>query len=326
MLRIPLSLLIASLGLQLLGVAYAQDINADDVSAHFDEVVVTGERSGPRLWQVTNGERELWILGVLDPLPKKMQWHSQEVIALLSESQAVLMDRTDVSPDAGLFAKLGLYLQWRRLQKNPQGRTLSEVLPAEVYARFAVLEKRYAAGDGLDKLRPIMAAARLYQKAVASIGLESRRAVSRQVEKLAKQHDLKPQTVSITVTEPRDLLESLNKIPLDAEVHCLEATLRGLETDVGVLTERANAWALGDVAALRRLLATEERSACWDVILSVPKVKELSAVADRQWLERAESALQRNRSTLALRSMRDVLSPGGVLAQLRAKGYQVIGP
>lgn len=326
MLRIPLSLLIASLGLQLLGVAYAQDINADDVSAHFDEVVVTGERSGPRLWQVTNGERELWILGVLDPLPKKMQWHSQEVVALLSESQEVLMDRTDVSPDAGLFAKLGLYLQWRRLQKNPQGRTLSEVLPAEVYARFAVLEKRYAAGDGLDKLRPIMAAARLYQKAVASIGLESRRVVSRQVEKLARQRDLKPQTVSITVTEPRDLLESLNKIPLDAEVRCLEATLRGLEADVGVLTERANAWALGDVAALRRLLATEDRSACWDVILSVPKVKELSAVADQQWLERAESALHRNRSTLALRSMRDVLSPVGVLAQLRAKGYQVIGP
>jgi uncharacterized protein YbaP (TraB family) len=146
------------------------------------------------------------------------------------------------------------------------------------------------------------------------------------VEKLARQHDLKPETISVTVTEPRDLLASLSNIPLDAEVRCLEVTLRGLEADLGILTERANAWALGDVTALRRLLAMEDRSACWDVILSVPKVKELSADADRQWLERAESALQRNRSTLALRSMRDVLSPDGVLAQLRARGYQVVGP
>lgn len=326
MLRISLSLLIVQLWLQLSGVACAQDVRADDTSAHFDEVVVTGERSGPRLWKVSRDGRELWILGVLDPLPKKMQWHSQEVVALLSESQEVLMDRTSVSPDAGLFAKLGLYLQWRRLQKNPQGRTLDAVLPADLYARFAVLEKRYAAGDGLDRLRPIMAAARLYQKAVESIGLESRRAVPRQVEKLARQNDLKPETIKVIVTEPRDLLDSLNNIPLDAEVRCLEATLRGLEADLDILTERANAWALGDVAALRRLLALEDRSACWDVILSVPKVKELSAAADRQWLERAEAALQRNRSTLALRSMRDMLSPQGVLAQLRARGYQVVGP
>jgi hypothetical protein len=176
-------LLIASYGCNV-GVAYAQDASVDDAGAHFDEVVVTGERSGPRLWKVSRDGRELWILGVLDPLPKKMQWHSQEVGALLSESQQVLMDRTAVSADAGLFAKLGLYLQWRRLQKNPQGRTLDEVLPPDLYARFAVLKKHYAAGDGLDKLRPIMAAARLYQSGETLAW--ARRAVPRQVEKLAR--------------------------------------------------------------------------------------------------------------------------------------------
>jgi uncharacterized protein YbaP (TraB family) len=326
MLRLSLVMLIGQLCLQLLSVAHAQDVDVVESTAHFDEVVVTGERSGPRLWKVSSGEGELWILGVFDPLPKKMYWHSQQVDELLKESQAVLMDRPSVSPDANLFAKLGLYLHWRRLQKNPEGRTLDELLPADLYARFAVLERRYAAGDGLDKLRPIMAAARLYRKAVESIGLESRRAVPKQVAKLARQHDLKPQTVSIKVTEPRDLLDSLNKIPLDAEIRCLEATLLSLESDLNILTERANAWALGDVVALRRLLATEDRAACWDVILGVPRVKELSVAADQQWLENVESALQRNRTTLALRSMRDLLAPGGVLEQIRAKGYQITGP
>ncbi len=320
------SMLLLMLHLQLFSVTHAQDAVASDSDNHFDEVVITGERSGPRLWRVSSGERELWILGVLDPLPKKMQWHSQQVVALLGESQEVLMDRPSISADAGLFAKLGLYLQWRRLQKNPEGRSLKEVLSADLYARFAVMEKRYAPGDGLDSLRPIVAAARLYQKSIESIGLESRRAVPKQVAKLARQHDLKPTAISLKVTEPRDLLNSLSNIPLDAEIRCLDATLHSLESDLGMLTERANAWALGDVATLRRLLATEDRAACWDVILGIPRVKELSAAADRQWLQSAESALQHNRTTLALRSMRDVLSPGGVLAQLRAKGYQVAGP
>lgn len=326
MLRISRLFLIGQLCLQPFSAATAQDADGADTNVHFDEVVVTGERSGPRLWKVSSGERELWILGVFDPLPKKMQWHSQQVIALLSESQEVLMDRPSVSPDAGLFAKVGLYLQWRRLQKNPEGRSLNEVLPADLYTRFAVLEKRYAAGAGLDKLRPIMAAARLYQKSIEKVGLESRRAVPKQVAKLARQHDLKPVTLSLKVAEPRDLLNSLNNIPLDAEIRCLEATLSSLESDLGVLTERANAWSLGDVAALRRLLATEDRAACWDLVLGVPRIRELSTAADRQWLESAEAALQRNRTTLALRSMRDLLAPDGVLAQLRAKGYQVVGP
>ncbi len=326
MLRICLLLLTGQLWLPLGSLAYAQDVEAAESGTHLDEVLVTGQRGGPRLWKVSSGERELWILGVLDPVPKNMQWHSQEVMTLLNESQEVLMDRTSVSPDANLFGKVGLYLQWRRMQKNPDGRTLEDVLPPDVYARFAALEKRYDAGADLYRLRPIMAAARLYRRAVSSVGLDSRRPVPKQVEKLARQHNLKPKTISVKVTEPREALNALNSISPDAEVRCLDATLRSLETDLGVLTERANAWALGDVAALRALLAENEHSACWDVVLGIPRVKELSATADRQWLESAESALERNRTTLALRSMRDLLSPDGILTQLRARGYQVVGP
>ncbi len=39
---------------------------------NLDEVVVTGEHPGPGLWEVSNGERTLWILGTYAPLPKEM--------------------------------------------------------------------------------------------------------------------------------------------------------------------------------------------------------------------------------------------------------------
>src|SRR5215467_9855468 len=54
------------------------------------EVAVVGERAGPSLWRVTKGDHVLWLLGTLDPLPRKMTWRSREVESVLSEAQEVI--------------------------------------------------------------------------------------------------------------------------------------------------------------------------------------------------------------------------------------------
>ncbi len=316
----------ALLALAVIATSHADESLQDAESAPLDEVIVTGMRAGPRMWKVSNGEHVLWVLGVLDPLPKQMQWQSQEVAAVIAESQAVLLDNLKVSADVGLFAKLGLYLRWESLQRNPRNKRLQNVLSPELYARFNTLKKRYAPRDKLDDLRPILAAAQLYRAAIEEIGLGSRRVVSRQVEKLAKQHGIKPQRVELTVTKPRELLDSLGALDTNAEIRCLAATVARLESDLAVLRERANAWALGDVAALRVMVDSENRAACWDVITSVPRVKELAATAEQDWFAAADAALQRHASSLVLRPIRELIMPNGVLEQFRAKGYQVIGP
>jgi hypothetical protein len=99
-----------------------------------------------------------------------------------------------------------------------------------------------------------------------------------------------------------------------------------LESDLDVLRDRANAWALGDIAKLRAMVDSDNRVACWDVVTSVPRIKELAATVDREWMSAAEASLNRNQTTLALRGIRELLSADGVLAQFRAKGYEVIGP
>jgi len=306
------------------------DANYDpknDIESALDEVVVTGVRAGPRMWRVSKDGHVLWVLGVLDPLPKQLEWQSEQVNTVLAESQAVLLDGIDVSADANLFAKLGLYLQWRRLQKNPDKQTLQQVLPADLYARFAVLKQRYARDDDdLERLRPIMAAAKLYQAGIKSIGLTARRVVGNAIEKQAKRRGIKPQTIAIKVANPRELLDSLSKVSTDAEIRCLAATVLRLEFDLSVLRERANAWALGDIATLQSMVDSDNRVACWDVITSVPRIKELAAAAEREWMSAAEVSLQQHQTSLALRSIRELLATDGVLAQFRARGYEVIGP
>jgi uncharacterized protein YbaP (TraB family) len=321
--------------LALLGVINASIIHAqvqassdsNDTEFALDEVVVTGVRAGPRMWRVAKDGHVLWVLGVLDPLPKQLEWQSEQVNTVLAESQAVLLDGMNVSPDANLFAKLGLYLQWRRLQKNPDKQTLQQILPPELYARFAVLKQRYAKGDDdLERLRPILAAAKLYQAGIESIGLNARRVVGKAVEKQAKQRGIKPYTVDIKVAAPRELLDSLSNVSTEAEVRCLAATVSRLESDLNVLRERANAWALGDIATLRSMVDSDNRVACWDVITSVPRLKELTDSAKREWISAAEASLQQHQTSLALCSIRELLATDGVLAQFRTKGYEVVGP
>ncbi len=308
------------------GAQVLHDAGATADTEALEEIVVTGSHAGPRMWQVTNGDHVLWILGVLDPLPDMLEWDSREVEAVLGESQAVILDGMSVKADASLFGKIGLYLRWRKLQKLADGRQLRDVLPADVYARFTTLKQRYAPrDDDLESLRPMLAAAGLYQAAVKKIGLGERRVVNDKVIKLAKRRDIKPYTVSITVTDPRQLLDSLASIANESELSCFTATLATLESDVERLRLRANAWSLGNVEQLRAVLESQNRTACWDVLNTVPRVRELATGAQARWVDAAERSLLQYRSTLALRAIRDVLAADGVIAELRARGYQVIG-
>src|SRR3546814_3226630 len=61
----------------------------DDI-VDMDAVVVSGVLPGPRMWRVSKGDNDLYILGTLSPLPKRMEWMSREVEDTIARSQAVI--------------------------------------------------------------------------------------------------------------------------------------------------------------------------------------------------------------------------------------------
>ncbi|MFI5320171.1 MAG: TraB/GumN family protein [Myxococcota bacterium] len=299
----------------------------DASSEPVEEIVVLGERPGPQLWKISNGDHTLWLLGLLQPLPKRMTWKSAAVEQVLDESQEVIAAGGAVSAHVGLIGGVRLYRQWRGIQRNPGEAQLAQVLPAPLYARFAALRAKYAPRDGkLDELRPIFAAGRLFDRAVDRVGLTMENDVHERVVKLAKKRDLPIRQVKIELEDPGKLLAALGDIPQAQQVACLETTIARLEGDVGAMRERAKAWADGDIDAFLAVPYADQQAACWQAIGSAPEIKPLVEKAQAEWLGFADAALASSRVALAMQSIDRILAADGVLAHFRARGYAVRGP
>jgi len=291
-----------------------------------DEVTITGERAGPEMWKVSRDGHVLWLLGTLETLPKRMTWHSAKVDEVIAQSQLVIPASTTVKADAGPFAMVGLYFNWRRTERLADGQHLADVVPAPLFRRFEALRRRYSPYDSMDTLRPMVAAQQLFRKALSDSGLRNGREVEKAVREKAKSRKVRVQDNLVRIDVPKGLLAELRDVPVSAELPCFEVTIARLEHDLPALRERASAWAVGDVEALRKLRSAQERTACWDAIELSPRLHALVEGERSRRIGVAEQALAANGSTLALVQIDELLAPDGVLALFRRKGYQVEGP
>lgn len=299
-----------------------------------ETVVVTGEQPGPGLWLVRKGAHDLWILGTLSPLPSGMQWQSKQVEDVIANAQEVIRPpRVSLQVKAGFFKSLTLLPSLLGARKNPDGKTLQQVVSPQSYARWKALKARYIGSNGgVEKWRPLFAAQELYGEAMKKSGLGGKTLVSSVVDRAIEAHHPSVTVVKqeIVVTDPKPLLKEFSKTSLD-DIACFENTMTRIETDLDAMRARANAWATGDMAALQSLPAPYQWEACNSAITEAGIGKRLGFGDAQQqlqakWMAAAESALGRNAVTFAVVEMRELLGASGYLAKLKARGYTVLAP
>ena len=127
-------------------------------------------------------------------------------------------------------------------------------------------------------------------------------------------------------TEPEDVLDELAKITPEAELTCFARILTSIETDLEGMKERANAWAIGDVEALKRFDYPDSQGNCLAMLFSAAGFVDIRDELYSKWLTEAEHALATTRPRSPLLPMRELVAADGVLAQLAARGYTVIAP
>ncbi|RDI98711.1 TraB/GumN family protein [Dyella solisilvae] len=303
-------------------------------ATNLEGVTVTGVQPGPGLWKVSKGDHVMWVLGTLSPLPDHMQWKTDEVEQTIAESQEVLgPPSVALKPKTNFFGKLFLLPSLIGARKNPDGQTLQQMVPAPDYARWLVLKQQYLGNDrSIEDWRPIFAAVELYDKAIKRHGLTSSGGVKDAVRDLAKKHNVKFTTARYTmlVEEPRTAVKTFKTSSMD-DRECFGRTLDTVERDMGRITERANAWATGDIETLRGLPMNDQREACISAVTEAGFAKQLGfndvqQKAQATWMEAAQQALANNTQTFAMLPMEEVLSPHGLIARLKAQGYQVEAP
>jgi uncharacterized protein YbaP (TraB family) len=287
-----------------------------------DEVVVSGERPGPGLWHVHRGAANLWILGSVSPLPKDMTWRSRQLEQILAGTNEVLLAKP---VEIGIARALWLLITERDLLMVRGGKRLKDVLPADLYARFAVQRAKYGGDAGKwERYRPLIAAAFLQEAALHKVGLSSRLDLGAEVRKLARKQDVRVEEINIAGLH--DLLDALKTVPPATENACVAAALATMETGLPRLVDRARAWATGDVDRIQNLPEPAEVGVCRTALGGDSAAGDLLARMRRTWLAAFEYRLRGTGVTVAVVNMDMLLQQGGLLDELRQRGYEVDAP
>ena len=304
-----------------------QSAHADDALSGVDdqlmeEVVAVGRRPGPPLWRVEQGDHTLWIFGTLKPLPKSLEWDTESVEWIVSQSQAYITPPYISASTSNPFKAFGALRELRRIEKLPDGATLADVLPADSYDAFEQARIRYAPRNRkLNRLRPMIAAQKLFEQAQRSVGLTDQTGIDKSLRKLARKHDV-PLIETDSTVEIGKALDVFRDVTMDAEINCLNTTVESIHSDLNGVLQRAMAWAEGDASLLKRFDYPDIDTRCSRDTYQNADAMQAREIARSGWLNAATEALNNNSSTFASLPVRELIHPLGLLAQLRARGFR----
>jgi len=113
-----------------------------------DVVLVSGEQPGPALWKVSSSDHDLWILGEVAPLPRKVKWRSKQFEHLLANSQEVILHNSAPYTRGKQAAEL------RRATELPDEQSLKDIVSPELLARIETVAKICGVSEPLQDLSP----------------------------------------------------------------------------------------------------------------------------------------------------------------------------
>ena len=290
-----------------------------------EELTVTGRYPGPPLWKVSAGTHELLIFGTLPVIPKDITWGSVLVERAIARADEVLLPPGVDAAARNPFRYVGLFFRVRKLTRNEDGAPLKDVLTADLYARYATIRERYDGPRSLEQERPVVVAGRLYARAIDASKLTFGGKLQSSIQRLAKDAHVKRTDTEIRA-DPGDLLDAAQTLSRQAEIDCFATVLASIENDLPGIAERARAWAVGDIDALRRFDYPDIEGQCLSFAGTSEGLSDTLRRAQSAWLDAAQRALAENGTTFATLGVGDLLRPDGPLARLRELGYEVHEP
>jgi uncharacterized protein YbaP (TraB family) len=279
------------------------------------EVVVRGKAAvGPALWRVTKGDSQVIILGILPVFPKKQVWSTKRVEGALRGANRLITPAD---------SSTGIGDMWLMMSKKglPNRQSLKDSLPPELYARYETTARR--AGVPIKDFardKPVWAGARLRREVLQKLALSDDATLST-VRRLAGQAGVPVKAAGRYDIGP--IFKAVNAMDDKASQDCLRYTLDDIDFNLDRAPLAAKAWAVGDIATVRRQYQGSTLLKC------LSGSPQAAAMMDRSVTDSARAvttALNKPGKTVAVFPLALLLRKGGVLDQLRAQGYDVSNP
>lgn len=290
-----------------------------DWSNGVETVTVTGTKTaGPALWHISANGSEIWILGSVTPLPKDLEWNSDEIKTVLDGAKEVYLEP---GLKAGFFEISWFLLTGLGSLKQPDGQTLEGSLPQALRDRFVVARTalKKDAGTYSDYL-PAVAALDMEYDFRSLMGLTGTSAGD-QVKKLARKYKVPAKPVAAYKAMP--VIEEVPQLSATAQQACLSDALDDIEVQTAHAGAAARAWAAGDLEGVKANYSESKLFSCFDQTKTFAAYRE-ELISD--YFDAVQNALAKPGKTLVVIGMGPLLRKNGLLERLEQSGIAVASP
>ena len=278
------------------------------------ELVVRAVLPGPAWWTVQRGGAVVYILGLPDePVPKALTW-SQAALQRRLAGASVLI--APVEPKAGLGDIPALLRMRSRLKRRtPMAQGLPEPLRARFESARLRLGRPASRYDGWD---PIVAGQILVNDFHDGAGATAKEPIG-VIRKLAgRAHVPVRPAASFRVVGLLD--PAIRNLTPEISQGCLAEALDEVDSGPRALDASASAWARGDVPGV--LAGPRGLGACL-LLLQGGAAFWRQTIADD--VDAVAVQLGKPGHAVAVFQIRSMVAAGGVLASLKARGFEVTG-
>ena len=311
-----------ALGLVLFGsAAFAQQaVDKVDPEANLvEELVVNARLPGPAWWKVSDADTTVYVLGVPAAVPKDLKVDESVFKRRVDGANVLIMGQ---EAEVSVVRLVGLALGGKRyfLSERPMRETLPPALRERFEARLAVMKKK---PDDMDEVKPAFAGfmvAHASNEGNVSISLGG---ATDRMRQIAKGQDIakRPRIQNLPGYSLVEAVKSLGSAPQPLQELCLDDGLRQAASGQGGIRVTAERWARGEVREV--VSADRGFSRC---LASNPSIARELREGQADAVKAITAALKSPGKAVAVIELRSLLAEGGVLDQLRARGFTVTTP
>lgn len=295
------------------------DLHKVDPEANMvEELVVNARLPGPAWWKVSDADTTVYVLGVPAMVPGDLKVDDSVFRRRIDGANVLIMGQEgEVSVPRLLMLVMGGKRYF--LSDRPMRDTLPPALRARFEARLAVMKKK---PDDMDEVKPAFAGFVVANSQDGGVSI-SLGGVTDKIRQIAKDKTLekRPRIQDLPDYSLISAIKSLGGAPQPLQELCLDAGLRQAESGQGGIRTTAERWARGEVREV--VSADRGFSRC---LASTPSIARELREGQADAVKAIASALKQPGKAVAVIELRSLLAEGGVLEQLRAKGFKVETP